>query len=119
MKYIALLVALFCLISSASFAEEIIWSQPAQTPAYSEAPTYHENLNFEGNAALRKSDTRKLQKALAAKGFYKGKIDGIWGAQTTQAILDYQAVNEQALTGTVTVGTLRDLGVYVNERNYK
>jgi peptidoglycan hydrolase-like protein with peptidoglycan-binding domain len=119
MKYILSLVVLLCLISSASFAEEIIWSQPAQTPAYSQAPAYHENLNFEGNAALRKSDARKLQKALAAKGFYKGKIDGIWGAQTTQAILDYQAVNEQALTGTVTVGTLRDLGVYVNEKNYQ
>lgn len=104
---------LLCLATAPAGAEEIIWKQPATTPAY------HENLHFEGNSILRKSDVRKLQKSLAEKGFYKGRVDGIWGGMTTQAILDYQAVHEQALTGTVTVETLRDLGVHVNERNYR
>lgn len=106
-------VAAFLSLTSAyAAAEEIVWDQPSATPAY------HQNFNFEGNSALYKSDVRKLQKALAEKGFYKGRIDGIWGGQTSQAVLDYQAVNQQALTGTVTVGTLRDLGVYVDEQRY-
>lgn len=98
-------------------ASEIIWDQPSRA-SYS-ANGLHENLNFEGNAVLAKSDVSRLQASLKDKGFYKGKIDGLWGGQTTQAVLDYQAVNEQAQTGTVTIGTLRDLGVSVDARRYE
>jgi hypothetical protein len=105
--------AALCLASFSAQAEGIIWKQP------STMNTYHENLNFEGNATLYPSDVRKLQRALADRGFYKGRIDGIWGGQTSQAILDYQAVHQQALTGTVTKGTLRDLGVFIDEDRYR
>lgn len=111
--------ALLCLTATRAGAEEIIWDQPSSSaPARAPAPTYHQNLHFEGNSTMHRSDVRKMQQALAARGFYKAKIDGIWGGKTTQAILDYQAVHEQPLTGTVTVDTLRDLGVYVDERKY-
>lgn len=92
---------------------EIVWDQPGATRHYSQ------NLNFEGNATLHPSDVRQLQRSLAAKGFYKSRIDGLWGGRTTQAILDYQAVHQQALTGTVTMATLAELGVYPDQRNYR
>lgn len=76
----------------------------------------HQNLNFDGNATMGHNDVMKLQKALRARGYYHGKIDGLWGGQTTQAILDYQGANEQALTGTMTPATLTDLGVRVTGR---
>jgi peptidoglycan hydrolase-like protein with peptidoglycan-binding domain len=78
----------------------------------------HKNFEFTGNARLNKTDTRKLQQALKDRGFYKSTVDGIWGGQTTQAILDYQAVNMQPLTGTVNAGTLTDLGVYIDSTYY-
>ena len=105
-------IALVGFAAAPAQAEHIIWKQPSSKPAL------HQNLNFEGNASLTPADTRKLQKALAAKGFYKGRIDGIWGGQTSQALLDYQAVNQQALTGTVTAATLRDLGVHIDKQAY-
>ncbi len=99
-----------------AYASEIVWDQPE--PVVKTQQGLHENLNFEGNATLTKSDVTKLQTSLKNKGFYKGRIDGLWGGQTTQALLDYQATNQQAMTGTVTFGTLKDLGVNVDARRY-
>jgi peptidoglycan hydrolase-like protein with peptidoglycan-binding domain len=106
-------VALLCLITVASKAEEIIWNQPASMPAR------HQNHHFRGNTVLHRVDVRKLQRALAARGFYKSRVDGKWGGKTTQAVLDYQSVHQQPLTGTVTGETLHDLGVHVDERRYR
>lgn len=36
----------------------------------------------------------EAQERLKAQGYYKGKIDGKWGAQTDQAYCDYCAVQE-------------------------
>lgn len=79
----------------------------------------HQNMDFDGGRLLQKSDVKKLQTALKSRGFYKGSIDGIWGGQTSQAILDYQSVNELPLTGTVNFGTLEDLGVNIDETKYR
>lgn len=78
----------------------------------------HQNLDFDGGKALTKTDVKKLQRALSSRGFYKGSIDGLWGGQTTQAILDWQGATQQPLTGTVTLGTMRDLGVEVDAKKY-
>jgi hypothetical protein len=78
----------------------------------------HQNLNFDANATLTNSDVKALQRALKTRGYYHGKIDGLWGGQTTQALLDYQGANEQPLTGTVTPGTLQDLGVRIAPGKY-
>lgn len=92
---------------------EIIWEKPFEPGGY------HQNLNFEDHDNLHRADVRKLQKSLAARGFYKGRIDGIWGGMTTQAILDYQAVQQMPLTGTVTIATLNELGVYPDRKTYR
>lgn len=38
----------------------------------------------------RGSDVRKVQQALTLTGFYSGKIDGIYGKGTVQAVKDFQ-----------------------------
>ncbi|MCV6576259.1 MAG: TIGR02594 family protein [Cohaesibacter sp.] len=39
---------------------------------------------------MTKQEVKRLQKALKAKGFYYGKIDGIWGPQSRQAIIKFK-----------------------------
>ena len=97
--------ALLLAATAVARADDIVWKQPP-------APPLHQNLHFEGNAVLDSTDVRQLQKALMKRNFYKGNIDGLWGPQTSQAVLDYQAVHQQPLTGTVTAGTLQDLGIH-------
>jgi hypothetical protein len=52
----------------------------------------------------------KLQKALKAKGYYKGPIDGIYGRLTTEAVNAYQKDNNLA-SGALTLETLKKLGI--------
>jgi peptidoglycan hydrolase-like protein with peptidoglycan-binding domain len=72
-----------------------------------------------GAKTLNRADIRKVQRSLTAEGFYNGKIDGVWGKQTSQAILAYQNAHQQAQTGAVTVETLQQFGVRMNEQRQK
>jgi hypothetical protein len=51
------------------------------------------------------------QRALAAKGLYRGAIDGIVGTQTTHAIREFQRQNGLPGNGSLTVETARRLGL--------
>jgi hypothetical protein len=51
------------------------------------------------------------QRALAAKGLYRGPIDGIVGSQTTRAIREFQRQNGLPGNGSLTVETARRLGL--------
>ena len=66
---------------------------------------------------LGSADVRKVQKSLTEEGFYHGKIDGVWGAETSQAILDYQTVRHPGQTD-VTVDTLEEFGVRMDQDRY-
>ena len=55
---------------------------------------------------------RDLQRALKAKGFEPGPIDGIYGRQTGAAVTSYQRANNMA-TGGLTFETLRKLGIKI------
>lgn len=115
-KTIFTAAALFALTGAAQ--ANIIWDAPLAGAAASSAyhtqrePSYSQR-GFDGGYALGRSDVRKLQKSLAEDGFYKGSIDGLWGGQTTQAILDYQGVNNKPLTGKLSANELREFGVRV------
>ena len=54
--------------------------------------------------------TLALQRHLKAQGFYRGKVDGIVGQQTIQAIKDYQAANGLRVDGVMGPKTLRAMG---------
>lgn len=55
------------------------------------------------------SHVKKLQQALQAKGYYKGKIDGIYGSGTTEAVKAFQkkhGLSRDGIAGKVTIKTL-------------
>jgi peptidoglycan hydrolase-like protein with peptidoglycan-binding domain len=53
----------------------------------------------------------QVQSALSQQGYYQGPIDGIVGPGTQAAISAYQQNNGLRVTGTITNGLIRDLGV--------
>ncbi len=67
---------------------------------------------------LTRADVRKVQATLADQGYYRGAIDGIWGPQTSQAILAYQLSHDQRQTGTLTVDNLHEFGVQMDRDAY-
>lgn len=60
---------------------------------------------------LSKNDTIAVQNALAKAGVFKGKADGAWGTETTNALKEYQKSNSLKVTGTPDKDTLAKLGV--------
>lgn len=55
------------------------------------------------------SHVKKLQQALQNKGYYKGKIDGIYGSGTTAAVKAFQkkhGLSRDGIAGKVTIKTL-------------
>jgi peptidoglycan hydrolase-like protein with peptidoglycan-binding domain len=50
-----------------------------------------------------------VQSALAARGYYRGAIDGIFGPRTRDAIISYQTDRGFAPTGRIDGTLLRDL----------
>lgn len=66
---------------------------------------------------LDRSEVRTVQRSLTEQGFYHGPIDGIWGQQTSNAILDYQTKRHPGQRD-VTVDTLQEFGVRVKSDRY-
>lgn len=54
---------------------------------------------------------REVQRALQAKGYYSGSIDGIAGPQTRAGVREYQKDEELEVTGKVDAKTAASLGV--------
>ncbi len=59
--------------------------------------------------SLSRSAKRTLQRGLRDLGHYNGFLDGIFGPQTRQAILDFQAERSEAQTGFLSGPQLMDL----------
>ncbi|HEY5893834.1 MAG TPA: peptidoglycan-binding protein [Chthoniobacterales bacterium] len=53
----------------------------------------------------------RVQRALSRRGYYYGPIDGDIGPGSRRAIARYQAHNGFRVTGTITRGLLRSLGI--------
>ena len=66
---------------------------------------------------LGRRDVRKVQKSLTREGFYNGLIDGVWGVETSQAILDYQTARHPGQAD-ITVDTLQEFGVRMDRDHY-
>jgi peptidoglycan hydrolase-like protein with peptidoglycan-binding domain len=56
---------------------------------------------------------RAMQRALSANGHDAGAVDGIWGANTRDALRSFQREHELESTGTLTLPTLAALGIDV------
>lgn len=62
-------------------------------------------------------EIRALQRALAALGLYRDKIDGGFGDNTLQAVKDAQGLYGHPETGVVDLPLLIDLGLAKKQRN--
>lgn len=79
---------------------------------------HRRNVHQFRSEELGRADVRKVQRSLTREGFYHGKIDGVWGRDTSQAILDYQVARHPGQTD-VTADTLQEFGVRMDEDRYR
>jgi phage tail tape-measure protein len=61
--------------------------------------------------AASDSSVRAAQESLAAKGYYTGRVDGMWGPDTERAVRDYQRAQGISETGRLDGATMTRLGV--------
>jgi peptidoglycan hydrolase-like protein with peptidoglycan-binding domain len=64
---------------------------------------------------LSQASTTIVQRALARKGVYHGKIDGVWGKGTEEALRQFQKSNDLEATGRVDDATAQKLDVQLAE----
>ncbi|HHH19583.1 MAG TPA: peptidoglycan-binding protein, partial [Campylobacterales bacterium] len=62
-------------------------------------------------SSMNTTTIRKVQEALKSQGYYKGPIDGVWGAESRSATRAYQKANGLPVAG-LSVATMESLGLY-------
>jgi hypothetical protein len=83
------------------------YDDPYDGGAY-DGNTYYGNPYY-GNGDPRSSATKALQAALARRGYYRGRVDGVLGPQTRNAIRSFQAHQGLPVTGQVDARLIRAL----------
>jgi peptidoglycan hydrolase-like protein with peptidoglycan-binding domain len=58
-----------------------------------------------------KDEIKKVQETLRTKGYYEGKVDGVFGLRTRASIRAYQKAENLPITGQVDTRTAAGLGV--------
>jgi Putative peptidoglycan binding domain len=80
---------------------------------YGSDPSYGSNANYGGSRGSdqdpRFSTTRGVQAALAWRGYYSGRIDGVMGQETSEAIRSFQAHQGLPTTGRIDNATINAL----------
>ncbi len=83
----------------------MLWQAFPRSPAES-------NSKKEGVAVfIIKNEIKKVQETLRGKGYYGGKVDGVFGLRTRAAIRAYQNAENFPITGQVDIRTAVGLGV--------
>jgi hypothetical protein len=65
---------------------------------------------------LSREQIREIQLNLNKKGFSTGHVDGIWGSDTRDAVMNFQKSKKLYGHGELTQQTLADLGVNLNNQ---
>lgn len=68
--------------------------------------------------ALASASVIDLQIALAAQGYYKGDIDGLWGTETTDAVRAYQEAHGWPVTGMLSTRDMQKVVITTTETTY-
>jgi peptidoglycan hydrolase-like protein with peptidoglycan-binding domain len=72
----------------------------------------HAHSDAHGRAASAPDQrVQAMQRALAARNLYNGKIDGMWGDKTESALRNFQSQNNLAVTGELDAPTAEKLGL--------
>lgn len=116
------MVGLALVTSGAAFAEEK--SQPAASKPAASRPAAdhnlkvhtqgHTSLHVSGRAAVTTPSQERvmvMQRELAERGLYDGKIDGIAGPETQSALREFQNRNGLQPTGELNASTADALGM--------
>jgi hypothetical protein len=80
----------------------------------SSGDSYVEQSYMRETRQMTPMEVRDLQESLALRGFYNGRIDGVWGPQTDRAVRDYQISMGQQPSGILTVAEFNQLNMYGN-----
>jgi peptidoglycan hydrolase-like protein with peptidoglycan-binding domain len=100
-------------------ANKIVWVGMAFTllttvmliPAFPQSPAGSDS-NTEGvTVFVVKNEIKKVQETLRGKGYYSGKVDGVFGLRTRASIRVYQKAESLPITGQVDTRTAAGLGV--------
>ncbi|MBQ7374148.1 MAG: spore cortex-lytic enzyme [Clostridia bacterium] len=65
----------------------------------------------------RGETVKKIQQRLKNWGYYKGSVDGIYGAQTKKAVISFQKKNGLVADGIVGNKTLKAIGISVSSQS--
>jgi peptidoglycan hydrolase-like protein with peptidoglycan-binding domain len=87
-------VSSFLALSACSMFQSTPAPAPLPTPPMPPASGLPES-SHEG------ADIRGVQQALVDKGYYKGRVDGVWGPQSDRAIRKFQRDNGLPVSGVV------------------
>ena len=114
------IIAAIVLSSAVGFASSAAWSQQVPDGSRQTNPNLtrpgDENppgAEHKGTPGLSKSDMRKVEEALQAKGYKVGKIDGMADDDARKAISAFQKDNGLTITGTIDERTADKLGVRI------
>jgi len=77
----------------------------------SSAGDYYGQGVYDSSEQYADSTVTAVQKQLARQGYYRGEIDGIFGAETRRAVVRYQSDQGLRVTGNLNADTLRALGL--------
>ena len=72
---------------------------------------YYGQGAYESSEQYADSTVAPVQEQLARQGYYRGEIDGIFGAETRRAVVRYQSDHGLRVTGNLNADTLRALGL--------
>src|SRR5437870_184363 len=89
----------------------LLAAQPAHANFFSRHASNTVTTRSVTETKLTRSDIISIQSSLAAKGFYRGSIDGKWGPMTSSAVASFQSSQGLAANGVPTMETLSMLGV--------
>lgn len=72
---------------------------------------YYGQGAYDSSEQYADSTVTAVQRQLARQGYYRGEIDGIFGAETRRAVVRYQSDQGLRVTGNLNADTLRALGL--------
>jgi hypothetical protein len=107
-----MLVAGLCLLSTAAVAD---YSDYGFGRNRGESLFNQFSSSYRQPEALPSHYVRQVQRVLAQRGFYDGRVDGVWGPRTTTAIRRYQRSEGNEPTGMLTTTTLDNLGIWIDD----
>lgn len=96
----------------------LLAAQPAHANFFSSHASNTVTTRSVSETQLTRSDIISIQSSLAAKGYYRGSIDGKWGPMTSSALSSFQSAQGVPVNGLPTSETLAMLGVTTTNTAY-